>query len=100
VNKTSTQILEPIRKDRILIPWSLPDRSAVSGGNQGNNMQPTSHERLAFTVSDAVIYSGLSRSRIYDLLQSNQIASVRVGGRRLIYRQAIDEFFAKLSEAA
>ena len=57
-------------------------------------------EPIAFTVADAVAYSGLARSRIYELIGANELASFRVGGRRLILRTALDGFIAKLAEAA
>lgn len=55
-------------------------------------------EPLALTVSDAVAYSRLSRSRLYTLIQSGEVPSFTVGGRRMIYRASIDAFFAKLTE--
>jgi len=55
---------------------------------------------LAFTVPDAVAYSGLSRSRLYQLIRSRELASLQVGGRRMIMRSALDSFFAKLTEAS
>jgi predicted DNA-binding transcriptional regulator AlpA len=33
-----------------------------------------------------VAYSGLSRSRLYTLIQSNELPSLQVGGRRIILR--------------
>ncbi len=57
-------------------------------------------EPLAFTVSDAVAYTGLSRSRLYELLRDGQIASFNVGGRRMFLRSALDAFFAKLAKVA
>lgn len=57
-------------------------------------------EPLALTVYDAVAYSGLSRSRLYTLMQSGELPSLLVGNRRMIYRADIDAFFAKLTEAA
>lgn len=54
----------------------------------------------AFTVSGAVSYSGLSRSRLYELMRDGEIASFHVGGRRMILRQTLDQFFARLSGAA
>lgn len=55
---------------------------------------------LALTVSDAVAYSRLSRSRLYSLIKSGELPSFTVGGRRMIYRAAIDAFFAKLTGEA
>ena len=51
----------------------------------------------AFTVAGAVSYSGLSRSRLYELMRDGEIASFHVGGRRMILREAVDRFFAKLA---
>lgn len=53
-------------------------------------------EPLAFTVGDAVSYSGLSRSRLYELIRTNELPSFTVGGRRMILRASIDGLFAKL----
>ena len=47
---------------------------------------------VAFKIPDAVSYSGLSRSRVYELIQSGALASFRVGGRRLILRETVDRF--------
>ena len=52
---------------------------------------------VAFTVSDAVAYSGFSRSRLYRLMQSEELPSLRVGGRRMIRRDALDAFFDRLT---
>lgn len=55
---------------------------------------------LAFTIPDAVAYSGLSRSRLYDLIRTGELVSFTVGGRRMVFRTAIDTFFAGLAKAA
>jgi excisionase family DNA binding protein len=55
---------------------------------------------LAFTIADAVAYSGLSRSRLYLLIQSGELASLQIGGRRMIRRDALDALFDKLGKAA
>jgi excisionase family DNA binding protein len=55
---------------------------------------------LALTITDAVAYSRLSRSRLYSLIQTGELPSFTVGGRRMIYRAAIDAFFAKLTGGA
>lgn len=63
-------------------------------------MAITSIEPLAFSIADAVRYSGLSRSRLYELIRTGELASFTVGGRRMIYRDAVIAFFAKLAKAA
>lgn len=55
---------------------------------------------LAFNVRDAVTYTGLSRSRLYELVRDGQIASFHVGGRRMFLRSALDAFFARLAQVA
>lgn len=57
-------------------------------------------EPIALSIPSAVAYSGLSRSKLYQLIKSQDVASVQVGGRRLVLRSGIDEFFARLSEAS
>jgi excisionase family DNA binding protein len=57
-------------------------------------------EPAAFNVADAVRYTGLSRSRLYELIRDGQIASFNVGGRRMFLRSALDAFFAKLAKVA
>jgi excisionase family DNA binding protein len=52
---------------------------------------------IAFTIPDAVAYSGLSRSRLYTLIQSGDLPSLQIGGRRMIRRDALDAFFQKLT---
>lgn len=52
---------------------------------------------VAFTIPDAVAYSGFSRSRLYRLIQSEELPSLRVGGRRMIRRDALDAFFDRLT---
>lgn len=52
---------------------------------------------VAFTIPDAVAYSGFSRSRLYRLIQSEELPSLRVGGRRMIRRDALDAFFERLT---
>jgi len=55
---------------------------------------------IALNMTGAVAYSGLSRSRIYEMMRAGELASFQVGGRRMIRRDALDAFFAKLAEAA
>lgn len=41
-------------------------------------------ERLAYGIADASVASGISRSKLYELLKSGELASVKIGARRLI----------------
>ena len=44
---------------------------------------------------DATRYSGLSRTFLYELMQAREIEAIKVGKRRLILRQSIDDFLAR-----
>ena len=50
---------------------------------------------LALSVNDAARYSGLSRTRLYTYMADGTLQSFLIGGRRMIYRAAIDELFAQ-----
>lgn len=54
----------------------------------------------AFTVAGAVTYTGLSRSKLYELMKQGAIVSFHVGGRRMIRREALDTFFDRLTAAS
>lgn len=47
---------------------------------------------IALTVNAAVRYSGLSRTRLYQLMDAGDLPSFTVGCRRMIRRDAIDAF--------
>jgi excisionase family DNA binding protein len=44
----------------------------------------TPFDPVTVTVPDAMKYSGLGRTKIYDLISKGEIKSVRVGTRRLV----------------
>jgi excisionase family DNA binding protein len=46
--------------------------------------EPTVIEPLTVTLPAAMKYSGLGRTKLYQLLAQNEIESVRIGTRRLI----------------
>ncbi|WP_037184652.1 excisionase family DNA-binding protein [Rhodococcoides fascians] len=43
---------------------------------------------------------GISRSKLFGLIQSGELPSVKVGKRRLVSDSAIDQFIAKLEAEA
>lgn len=51
-------------------------------------------EKLAFTIGEAAEALSLSRSDMTDLVYSRQIRSIRVLGRVLIPRAALDDFLS------
>ena len=54
----------------------------------------------ALTIQAAVDFSGVPRSSIYELLNSGDLPSIRVGRRRLIPKRALVEFLARHFEGA
>ena len=46
-------------------------------------------ERLAYSVAEAAVVTGLSRSKLYELIQSRELASLKICGRRLLRREAL-----------
>ncbi|HAJ02300.1 MULTISPECIES: helix-turn-helix domain-containing protein [unclassified Brevundimonas] len=47
-------------------------------------------EPVALSIPDAVRYCGLSRTRLYELIQARELPSAKVGKRRIIRRADLD----------
>jgi excisionase family DNA binding protein len=41
-------------------------------------------QRIAYSVAEAAIVSNLSRSKLYELIGSGELKSIKISGRRLI----------------
>lgn len=52
--------------------------------------EKVSVERRAYHVEEAAIIYGWSRSTLYKMMKEGTLRSVRVGGRRLIPRDALE----------
>jgi excisionase family DNA binding protein len=46
--------------------------------------------RIALRIDDASSASGLGRSSIYDLIARGKLAPTKIGGRRLILRESLE----------
>ena len=57
-------------------------------------------EKLAFQIPEAVAASGLSRSAIYEEIQTGRLKAFKVGGRRLILCAELQAFLAKCAKGA
>lgn len=55
---------------------------------------------IALTVNAAVRYSGLTRTRLYQLMQSGDLESFTIGSRRMIRRDALEAFIDRASGKA
>ena len=49
-------------------------------------------ERLAYSVDEAARLTGLSRDLLYDQMRRGNLAYIKVGRRRLITRQHLQQF--------
>ncbi len=49
-------------------------------------------ERLAYSVDEAAHLTGLSRDLLYDEMRRGNLAYIKVGRRRLITRQHLQQF--------
>ena len=49
--------------------------------------------RIGYSVAEAATLSGLSRATIYRLIRSGTLRSVKLGGRRIVKRQFLEELF-------
>jgi excisionase family DNA binding protein len=58
-----------------------------------NGLGASLRERLALRVNEAAAVTGLSRSTLYVLMRNGALRSVRVAGRRLIPRDALEALF-------
>ncbi len=52
-------------------------------------------ERLAYSVAEAALITGLSRDLLYDEMRAGRLEYLKVGRRRIITRQHLDAFLAK-----
>jgi excisionase family DNA binding protein len=49
-------------------------------------------ERLAYSVDEAASLTGLSRDLLYDQMRSGNLRYIKIGRRRLITRQDLEQF--------
>ena len=52
-------------------------------------------DRLAYSVQEAARITGLSRDLLYAQMRTGKLAYLKVGRRRVITRQHLEEFLAK-----
>ena len=55
---------------------------------------------VLYSIEDVIARTSLGRSKIYELLASGELGSVKVGRRRLIPATSLDEFVERLRQAA
>jgi excisionase family DNA binding protein len=56
-------------------------------------------DRLLLDITDAMELTGLGRSKLYELIATGQLGSVKVGARRLIPADELQRFVDSLWDA-
>jgi excisionase family DNA binding protein len=56
--------------------------------------------KRAYQIKEAENALGIGKTKIYELLKTGQLRSVKVGGRRLIPADSIEKFLQELIEKA
>lgn len=56
--------------------------------------------KLAYTIKQAVIATGIGRSKLYEMIRDGEIIAVKIPGQRLIERAELEALFAKTRAAA
>lgn len=74
-------------------PGSTPPAPGASMplGMNGSRSDPLP-ERLAYSVDEAARLTGLSRDLLYDQMRRGNLDYIKVGRRRVITRQHLEEF--------
>jgi len=75
----------------------LPDSSSSSADASSPSLAPvpatrSPAERLAYSVDEAASLTGLSRDLLYDQMRCGNLDYIKIGRRRLITRQYLEEF--------
>lgn len=55
---------------------------------------------LVHRVEEAAELLRISRWKVYDLIRTNELRSVKIGGRRLVPQRAIEEYVTRLLDEA
>ena len=66
-----------------------PEPRATETSQEGAD---PSAERLAYSVDEAARLTGLSRDLLYDQMRRGNLRYVKIGRRRLITRQHLEQF--------
>lgn len=67
-------------------PASLPPSA---GSRPSDALNETPPRKIAYTIKEASVAVGLSRTTIYRLMESGELPTIRIGRRRLIRAEAL-----------
>ncbi len=64
-----------------------------------NHTTNTTEPAMLFAITEVADILGIGRTNVYALLKSGKLRSVKIGGRRLIPRTALEQFVTELETA-
>jgi excisionase family DNA binding protein len=70
------------------------DSPGIETGQEGPDLAA---ERLAYSVDEVAHLTGLSRDLLYDQMRRGNLHHVKIGRRRLITRQHLEQFLGVAS---
>jgi excisionase family DNA binding protein len=76
---------------------TTPTATAPAPPGTGQPEPYVSAERLAYSVDEAARLTGLSRDLLYDEMRRGRLLYIKVGRRRLITRQHLQQFLGMAS---
>lgn len=68
---------------------SLLKTQGASCGRLEANLKQQTLEPFALAFPEATRFSGLGRTKLYDLIAANEIEAVKIGARRLILTESL-----------
>jgi len=63
-------------------------------------MDTATNSRLAHSIEESTEITGLGRTTLFHLIATNQLRSVKIGGRRLIPHSALVDLIEGAADAA
>jgi excisionase family DNA binding protein len=75
-------------------PGTAPPAAAAAPPTADEPEPGPPAERLAYSVDEAARLTGLSRDLLYDQMRQGNLDYLKVGRRRLITRQHLEQFLA------
>ena len=80
------------RPRNIRRPGSIPGTGALVPAQAGSPENDLPAERLAYSVDEAARLTGLSRDLLYDEMRRGNLHYLKIGRRRIITRQHLEQF--------
>ena len=77
---------------RALDPHNTPPPASTPAPDTSKPQADPEAERLAYSVTEAARLTGLSRDLLYDQMRQGNLDYIKVGRRRLITRQHLEQF--------